>query len=139
MLESTWRADWNALKPDVEEALTPVREHYVQRGEPMPFFAELEIERAFARRLRPVPFSVLVDHFDHLLRIAGPDHVGIGSDFDGIALSVEGMETAADLPKITAGLLERGWRGEDLRGMLGANLLRVLDRAQEHAIEAYPA
>lgn len=138
-LSDTWRADWNALKPDLEEALMPVREHYVQRGKPMPFFAELEIERAFARRLRPIPFSVLVDHFDHLLRVAEPDHVGIGSDFDGIALSVEGMETAADLPKITTGLLERGWRGDDLHGMLGANLLRLLDRAQEHAIEAYPA
>ncbi len=102
----------------------------------MPFFAELQVERAFARRLPPVPFSFLVDHFDHLLRVAGPDHVGIGSDFDGIALSVEGMESAADLPKITAGLLQRGWPVNDLRGMLGGNLLRVLDDAQQYAAEA---
>ena len=65
-----------------------------------------------------------------MLRVVGPDHVGIGSDFDGIALSVEGMETAADLPKITAGLLERGWAAADLKGMLGENLLRIMQAAQ---------
>ena len=84
----------------------------------------------------PVPFSVLVDHFDYLLRIAGPEHVGIGSDFDGIALSVEGMESAADLPKITAGLLERGWAAESLRGMLGENLLRVFSAAETYTRSA---
>lgn len=132
-VSDTWREAWNAIKPDVEEVLVPVRERYLQRREPLPFFAELEVERTFARQLPPVPFSLLVDHFDHLLRVAGKDHVGIGSDFDGIALSVEGLESAADLPKITAGLLERGWQANDLRGMLGENLLRVLERAQDCA------
>ncbi|MGI4852816.1 MAG: dipeptidase [Janthinobacterium lividum] len=138
-LSDTWRAAWNAIKPDLEEALKPIRARYLERGEPMPFFTELQVERAFARQLPPLPFSVLVDHFDHLLRVAGPDHVGMGSDFDGIALSVEGMESAADLPKITAGLLERGWPGHDLKDMLGGNLLRVLDRAQQYAANALRA
>ena len=75
----------------------------------------------------------MVDHFDHLLRVIGPKHVGIGSDFDGISLSVEGMETAADLPKLTAALLERGWSADDLRGLLGENLLRVLKQAEDFA------
>ena len=100
----------------------------------MPFFPEMMmLEREFARRLPPAPLSALIDHFDHLLRIAGTEHVGIGSDFDGIALSVEGMDSAADLPKITAGLLERDWRPAELRGMLGGNLLRVLQAAQERS------
>lgn len=125
-LSDAWRHGWNSLKPAMETALQPLREKYRDRGVPMPFFEEVAVERAFARKLPPVPFSVLVDHFEHLLRVAGPQHVGIGSDFDGIALSVEGMETAADLPKITAGLLQRGWQASDLRGMLGENLLRVM-------------
>ncbi len=129
-VSDAWREGWNAIKPAIEEALLPVRERYRRQGEPMPYFAEMEVERAFARTLPPVPFSVLVDHFDHMLRVAGPAHVGIGSDFDGIALSVEGMESAADLPKITAGLLERGWHAADLRGMLGENLLRVLAESE---------
>lgn len=132
-LSDRWREGWNALKPQVEAALAVAAQPYRERGTSLPFHEELCIEREFARQLPPVPFSVLVDHFDHLLRIAGPDHVGIGSDFDGIALSVEGMETAADLPKITAGLLERGWHADDLRGMLGTNLLRVLRAAEDHS------
>jgi membrane dipeptidase len=99
---------------------------------PLPFHTELELLRPMARTLPAVPFPVLVDHFDHLLRLVGPEHVGIGSDFDGITLSVEGMETAADLPKITAGLLERGWTAGELKGMLGENLLRVMEIVQGH-------
>ena len=129
-LSDAWREGWLAMKPEVQVALEPVREHYRRLQEPMPFFEELKVERAFARRLPPIPFSVLIEHFDHMLRVAGPEHVGMGSDFDGITLSVEGMRTAADLPKITAGLLERGWPAEDLRGMLGENLLRLMERAQ---------
>ncbi len=128
-LSDGWRVAWNKLKPDVESALKSLRRKYALIGQSLPFHEELRIERAFARTISPVPFSVLVDHFDHLLRTAGPQHVGIGSDFDGIALSVEGMESAADLPKVTAGLLERGWTSDDLRGLLGENLLRVLDNA----------
>ena len=129
-LSDAWREAWNAQKPAMEAALEPVRARYRALGKPVSYCAEQEVERAWARRIPPVPFSVLVDHFDHMLHVAGPEHVGIGSDFDGIALSVEGMETAADLPKITAGLLERGWVADELKGMLGENLLRVLDRAQ---------
>ena len=132
-LSDTWRTAWNAQRPELNAALDVVRARFAAVGKPMPFSAEIEIEREFARRITPVPFSVLVDHFDHLLRLVGPQHVGIGSDFDGIALSVEGMETAADLPKITAGLLQRGWQAGDLRGLLGENLLRVMAAVQEAA------
>jgi membrane dipeptidase len=130
-LSDEWKTAYVAQRPQVNEALEPVHARYRQAKTPIPFTAELEVIRDFARRLPPVPFSVLVDHFDHLLRVAGPEHVGIGSDFDGIALSVEGMESAADLPKITAGLLERGWAAGDLRGLLGENLLRVMEAAQK--------
>ena len=128
-LSDSWREGWNAQKPAMEAALEPLRAKYKALGKPVSYCAEQEIERAWARRLPPVPFSVLVDHFDHMLRVVGPNHVGIGSDFDGIALSVEGMETAADLPQLTAGLLERGWAAADLKGMLGENLLRVMEQA----------
>ncbi|AFL87389.1 Zn-dependent dipeptidase, microsomal dipeptidase [Terriglobus roseus DSM 18391] len=132
-LSDPWRAAWNAQKPELLAALDEVRAWFKAEGRPVPFSAEIAVDREFAQRIAPVPFSVLVDHFDHLLRLVGPEHVGIGSDFDGIALSVEGMETAADLPKITAGLLERGWKAEELRGMLGENLLRVMTVVQDGA------
>ncbi len=133
-LSDTWREAWNQQKPEIEAAVCRAREPYLQKGSTMPYFPEeVAIDRAFAKRLPPVPFSMLVDHFDHLLRVAGPGHVGLGSDFDGIALSAEGMDSAADLPKITAGLLERGWAADELRGMLGENLLRVLAASEVYA------
>ncbi len=136
-LSDTWREAWNEQKPRIQAAVEQAREEYRKQGKVMPYFPdEVAIDRAFAKRLPPLPFTALVDHFDHLLRVAGPEHVGIGSDFDGIALSVEGMESAANLPRITAGLLERGWAAEDLRGMLGENLLRVLGHAEVYAESA---
>lgn len=132
-LDDVWRHAWNAIKPDIENALYAAAAPWRERGLALPFYEELRIERKFARQLPPIPFAVLVDHFDHLLRVAGTEHVGIGSDFDGIALSVSGMESAADLPKITAGLLQRGWAAKDLLGLLGENLLRVLETAEQHS------
>lgn len=132
-LSDEWQALYAAQRTEVEQALRPFRDACSERGVSSSFFSELGVIRDYARRLPSVPFSVLVDHFDYLLKLVGPDHVGIGSDFDGIALSVEGMESAADLPTLTAALLERGWAPNDLKGMLGENLLRVLTTSQDFA------
>lgn len=132
-LSDRWRADWNTQRDEREAAVDAVRAGFRTRGVPMPFHAEMKVEREFARRIDPVPFSVLIDHFDHLLHVAGIDHVGIGSDFDGIPLGPQGIESAADLPAITAALLHRGWQPHELRGMLGENLLRVMAAVEAHA------
>jgi membrane dipeptidase len=58
------------------------------------------------------------------------DHVGIGTDFDGISALPEGIDSAADLPKITAALLARGYSADDLRKVLGGNLMRVFGTIQ---------
>lgn len=71
------------------------------------------------------PFKSLIDHFDHIAKVAGVDHVGIGSDFDGVDCLPMGMDSVADLPKITQALLDRGYSPEDLKKILGGNLLRV--------------
>jgi len=67
---------------------------------------------------------MLIDHIDHVAKVAGINHVGLGSDFDGIPSSPEGIDSAADLPKITAALLDRGYSPEDCRKILGENFLR---------------
>jgi membrane dipeptidase len=77
------------------------------------------------------PFSVLIDQIDHIAKIAGIDHVGLGSDFDGIPSSPQGMDSAADLPKITQALMARGYSAEDMNKILGGNFLRVFAQVQE--------
>lgn len=74
--------------------------------------------------------GVLLDHFDHAIAVAGPDHVGLGADWDGVASMPVGMEDVSKLPALTRGLLERGHPPETVRGVLGENLLRVMARAE---------
>ena len=68
----------------------------------------------------------MIDHIDHIAKVAGVDHVGLGSDFDGVSgATPAGMDSAADLPRITQALLDRGYSADDIRKILGENLLRV--------------
>ena len=70
--------------------------------------------------------DVLLDHFDHALRVAGADHVGIGADWDGVVSLPEGLEDVSQLPALTQGLLARGHSPDVVRRVLGENLLRVM-------------
>lgn len=79
--------------------------------------------------------AVLLDHFDHALRVAGPDHVGLGADWDGVASMPEGMEDVSKLPALTFGLLERGHASDTVVKVLGGNLLRVLAKVERVAAE----
>jgi membrane dipeptidase len=77
---------------------------------------------------------MLIDHIDHIAKVAGVDHVGLGSDFDGVNGQLpEGLNSPADLPKITAALMARGYSAEDCRKILGGNLLRVFREVEQVA------
>jgi membrane dipeptidase len=89
-----------------------------------------------ANPLPPTPLSVLVDHFDHVAKVAGIDHVGIGSDFDGVSSLPEGMKDIAQLPNLTYELLRRGYSERDVRKVLGENFLRVFAEAERVAARA---
>ena len=75
------------------------------------------------------PLSVLIDHIDHIAKVAGVDHVGIGSDFDGVTALPVGMEDVTRLPRIAQALLDRGYSEADVRKIIGGNMLRVLETA----------
>jgi membrane dipeptidase len=76
--------------------------------------------------LEPVPLDRLLDHVDHLVRVAGADHVALGSDFDGILTLPAGIRDASDMPRITEGMLARGYSEDDVVKILGLNVLRLL-------------
>src|SRR2546428_598337 len=73
----------------------------------------------------------VADHVDYIRKVVGVDHVGIGSDFDGITSVPDGMEDVSNFPDLIAELLRRGWTSQDLRKLAGLNLLRVLREAEE--------
>ena len=86
-----------------------------------------------ANPLPPLPISKLIDHIDHIVKVAGIDHVGIGADFDGANDMPEGAQDVSMLPNITYELLKRGYSETDIRKILGGNLLRVLAEAERVA------
>ena len=71
----------------------------------------------------------IVEHIDHAVKVAGIDHVGLGSDFDGAVMPL-GMEDASKLPRITDALLKRGYTEPDIIKILGGNLLRVMGQVE---------
>lgn len=88
------------------------------------------------RRDNPIPrgtVATLADHIDHIVRVAGIDHVGLGSDFDGVTVLPEGMEDVSRYPYLTAELLRRGYSEVDVRKIIGGNVLRVMRQAEQTA------
>jgi len=87
-------------------------------------------QREYAQRLPPVKVSRIVDHIDHIVKLVGVDHVGIGSDFDGVQITISDLATVAELPNLTRELLRRGYSESDVNKILGGNMLRVMEAHQ---------
>jgi membrane dipeptidase len=88
------------------------------------------------RKAHPEPRATLADvanHIDHIRKVAGVDHIGIGSDFDGITSVPVGLEDVSTYPALTAELLKRGYSDADVKKILGGNVLRALKRAEDVA------
>ncbi|HXG08506.1 MAG TPA: dipeptidase [Gemmataceae bacterium] len=97
---------------------------------------EQDFRAAFEQwqRENPIPTGsvhTVVDHIEHIIKVAGIDHVGLGSDYDGISSVPRQLEDVSCYPYITQELLNRGYSREDIHKVLGGNLLRVLARAEE--------
>ncbi|MDP9152316.1 MAG: dipeptidase [Myxococcota bacterium] len=121
-------AEW-AKKLDAAEQSVDIGA--MQRdGASDPRAAQLAIWRKFketAARLPPVPAARVVDHIEHIARVAGVDHVCLGSDFDGVPAAPAGLEDVSKLPFLTRELLRRGFPPDDVRKILGQNVLRVMN------------
>jgi membrane dipeptidase len=78
----------------------------------------------------PVALDLLLDHIGHVVDVTGIDHVGLGSDFDGTLFLPDGASDVSGFPRVTAGLLERGYSEAEVRKILGENALRVLEQAE---------
>jgi membrane dipeptidase len=111
--------DYNAKRQAAGQPVTPedTQRFYLA------WLAKNQIPRA--------PLKSLIDHIDHVAKIAGIDHVGLGSDFIAPNFFPQGMDSAADLPKITEALLQRGYSPGDVKKILGENMLRVFRNVEQ--------
>jgi membrane dipeptidase len=132
-IDEDYRLAFNALRPERSAAHAALAAEFADRDEPVPFHRSNQIDRDFAARVPRPPLASLIEHFDHVIQVAGIDHVGIGTDFDGISSLPEEIGSAADLPRITAALLARGRSPMDLHKLLGGNLMRLFAAVQSAA------
>ncbi len=139
-IHQPWRDAWEDCRAERAAMQGQAAAPYRAQARPVPFSVSNAIDRSFAEHIaarvgRP-PFSALMAHFQHITRVAGIDHVGIGSDFDGIPALPEGIDSAADLWRITEALCGRGYTAADIHKVLGGNLLRVFHAVEAAAVEA---
>jgi len=102
-------------------------------GSPVTYDETTAIEKKWAAQFPRPPLKSLIDHIDHVAKIAGIDHVGLGSDFDGVTSLPEGIDSVADLPKITQALYQRGYTREQILKILGGNFMRVMREVEATA------
>ena len=92
--------------------------------------ARINTEAMNSGALPKVSWEKIIEHIDHAVKVAGADHVGLGSDFDGATMAI-GMEDASKLPKITDALLKKGYSDADIEKILGGNILRVMEQVEK--------
>ena len=125
-VSQAYRDALNAVTPDVDKAVDKARKAARPKGRELTRAERARIRRKYLGKIPRPPLSELIDQIDHIAKVAGVDHVGLGSDFDGVGGQLpEGLSSPADLPKVTRGLLERAYSATDCRKILGGNLLRA--------------
>ncbi len=131
-IDETFRKADQAQSKDVEAAVKAYTDQLKAAGKTVTYLDAERIQREWNAKLPRPPLSSLINHIDHIAKVAGIDHVGLGSDFDGVSgATPQGIDSAADLPKITQALLDRGYTADDIRKILGGNLLRVFAEAEK--------
>ena len=119
------------VQPGTDQEVQAYKDKAKAEGKPVDYAEIARIQKAAADRIPRPPLSLVIDHIDHIAKVAGVDHVGLGSDFDGVNGQLpEGLNSPADLPKITTALRSRGYSAEDCRKILGGNLLRVFGEVE---------
>jgi len=118
------------VEKQLNAELAAARARYASQGKRLPYPEEQKIERSVLKDL-PVPsYTAIADHIDHAVKVGGVDHVGLGSDFDGIDSAPVGMEDVSKLPDLVRELARRGYSEQDLKKILGGNLLRVMRQVE---------
>ncbi len=124
--DENFRKALDAMRADEKAAQDKYIAQMKSEGKEVNYIELDRIEREFIAKIPRPPLKSLIDHIDHIAKVAGIDHVGLGSDFDGVSgATPQGINSAADLPKITQALLDRGYSAEDIHKILGGNLMRV--------------
>ncbi len=115
----------------MDAAIAAARKQREGEGKKLSYAEENAIRVKMQANLPQPSYKVIADHIDHAVKVGGIDHVGLGSDFDGIDAIPRGMEDVSHLPDLVTELARRGYSQEDLEKILGGNVLRVMRQTAE--------
>jgi membrane dipeptidase len=130
-IDENYRKAADAQQQETDAAVAAHLAELKAAGKSITYLDKDQIEREWAAKIPRPPLKSLIDDIDHIAKVAGVNHVGLGSDFDGVSGAMpEGIDSAADLPKITQALMDRGYSEKDVHKILGGNLLRVFGEVE---------
>jgi membrane dipeptidase len=141
-IDENYRQALDPVRKDSAAAVQKYMDQMKAEGKAVNYVDVDRIEREWLAKVPRPPLKSLIDHIDHIAKVAGIDTVGLGSDFDGVSgATPQGIDSAADLPKITQALLDRGYSAEDIHKILGGNLMRVFREVEvvRNNLQAAPA
>lgn len=125
-VSQAYRDAFKGIEPKVDRTVSEAQRRAEAEHREFTYAERNAIRRRFADRIPRPPLSLLIDQIEHVAGVAGIDHVGLGSDFDGVGGQLPvGIDSPADLPKITEALIDRGHSADECYKILGGNLLRV--------------
>jgi membrane dipeptidase len=132
-LSQAFQDGYGKIEKQFEAALAAARAQSAKQGKRLSYLEEVRIEQRLIKDL-PVPsYTAIADHIDHAVKVGGIDHVGLGSDFDGVDSAPRGMEDVSKIPNLVIELARRGYSEEDLEKILGGNVLRVMRQVEQVA------
>ena len=124
-----------AISKQIDAAVASARSERARQGRRLSYAEETRIQMGVEKDIPRPDMKVIADHIDHVVKVAGVEYVGLGSDFDGVDAVPQGMEDVSKLPDLVRELARRGYSEADLEKILGGNVLRVMRRAEEVAHE----
>ncbi len=132
-LDQAYRDAFQKIEKQQDAELEAARQARAREGKRLTYREEVAIQRRYEPQLPTPSFERIADHIDHAVHVGGVDHVGLGSDFDGVSSIPRGMEDASKLPGLVRELARRGYSEEDSRKILGQNVLRVMREVEATA------
>ncbi len=134
-LSQSYHDAFAKIEKQVDAEVTAARAQRAKQGKRLSYPEEVRIEQRLTRNLPAPSYTAIADHIDHAVKVGGIDHVGLGSDFDGIDTPPRGMEDVSKLPDLVQELARRGYSEEDLEKILGGNVLRVMRQVEQVALQ----
>jgi membrane dipeptidase len=130
-VDQNFRDAYNKIAAPMDAEVKAAREQLQKEGKHLSYAEETKLRQKYQANLPLPSFERIADHVDHAVQVAGVDHVGLGSDFDGVDSIPRGMEDCSKLPNLVRELARRGYSEQDLEKILGGNVLRVMRQVED--------